>query len=128
MASRYALREAEGAIGYDCRRLEDGRRALFRHTAVHRRARRDVLERRDLSAVLGATYVAAAARAANPRLDVDRASDAVADVRESFVRAAFPYLRQEPRRPRGYDDYGEYFDELDAIESAGAGGAGGEAK
>lgn len=117
MESRYALREIEGAIGRDCGRLEDGRRASFRHTFLHRKSRMDFLERRDEIAFLSTSLAATASLASNPRVDVDRAVELVADSRRALFRSVFPYAdaaREE--RPKDYDDYSEYFDELDRIE------------
>lgn len=116
MESRYALREIEGAIGYDCRTLEDGRRASFRHTLFHRKARRDFFERRDLVMVMQSTYLAMASLSANMRVDLDAARSIAASNRRALVRAAFPYMPEEKSeiidKDTGYD---EYFDELDEI-------------
>ena len=123
MESRYALREIEGAIGYDCRRLEDGRRALFRHTLVHRMARRAFFERRDMMAVMGLSYSALSSFAANPRLDIDASRDVVGGARKSILEIVFPYLDfGDDKKPKTYEDYSEYFDELDAIEAAKSAG------
>lgn len=115
MGSRYALREVEVAIGYDCRRLDDGRRAFFRHTALHRRSRRDVLERRDLILALSSTYMATSSLASNPKMDVDSSIDVLADKRNELVQFLFPYFKAE-KKEKTYEDYGKYFDELDEIE------------
>lgn len=121
MGSRYALRELEGAIGYDCRRLEDGRRAVFRHTAIHKKARQAFFERRDLLRVLVASYASTASFAANPRFDTDVSIDVVKGGRSDLVKAAFPYLKtKEDDATKSYDDYSAYFDELDAIEASKA--------
>lgn len=115
MGSRYALREVEASIGYDCRRLDGGRRASFRHTFLHKRSRRDLLERRDLLRVLGSSYVAMAALSADPRMDLDASLEAIGDVRESLLKSAFPYMKAKAK-PKKYEDYSEYFDELDELE------------
>lgn len=118
MESRYALREIEGAIGYDCRTLEDGRRASFRHTLVHRKARREFFERRDIVMVMQSTYLAMASMSANMRVDLDAARSVAASNRRALVRATFPYICMPEEKQ---DDapkeqmYDEYFDELDEI-------------
>jgi len=123
LESRYALRETEGAIGYDCRLLSDGRRALFRHTALHARSRREFLERRDTMLVLTASMVSNASLLSNPRLDPKLAADIVSDIRSSLLRTAFPYLSMgdDENKEHSRDTYDEYFDELDAIEKAEVG-------
>lgn len=115
--SRYALREVEVAIGYDCRRLDDGRRAVFRHTPIHTRARMDFLDRRDLSDVAKSSYLAIAALASNPRMDAGVSQNVIQSARESCLRTLFPYVKLEAKNKMNkYEDYEEYFDELDRIE------------
>jgi hypothetical protein len=124
LESRYALRELEGAIGYDCRRLEDGRRALFRHTLVHRIARRSFLERRDMMAVMGLSYSSLSSFAANPRLEIDASREVVGGARKALLEIAFPYLDfGDDKKPKTYEDYSEYFDELDEIEASKSSGS-----
>ena len=116
MESRYALREIEGAIGYDCRTLEDGRRASFRHTLIHRKARREFFERRDLVMVMQSTYLAMASLSANMRVDLDAARSIAASNRRALVRAAFPYMPEEKKEEVPKEQmYDAYFDELDDI-------------
>lgn len=119
MESRYALRELEGAIGYDCRRLEDGRPAVFRHTLLHKRAKRGFYERRDAMLVLHASYIAMSALAANPRLDLDVVRDILKDQRSALVNTALPYLKEkepeEETKEQKTSRYDRYFDELDRI-------------
>ena len=110
------MRELEGAIGYDCRFLNDGRRAVFRHTALHKRSRRAFFERRDAMLLLHSSFVSNASLGANPRLDLKDSSEMVDKCRRSFIKMAFPYLEidEKPSEPKDYD---AYFDELDAIEA-----------
>jgi len=130
LESRYALREIEGAIGRDCRRLEDGRRALFRHTLFHRIARNDFRERRDEISVLSASYIATACMASNPKIGIGRAVEIVSEMRRDLVRSVFPYIDLEEAdkdiedsdKPKSYEDYSEYFDELDRIEEEAVSG------
>lgn len=119
MGSRYALREVEVAIGYDCRRLDGGRRALFRHTGLHKRARRNVLERRDLILALSSSYMATSSLASNPRMDVGSSIDVLQDKREALIQSLFPYFKTD-RREKSYEDYDKYFDELDELDRKSA--------
>lgn len=107
----------EGAIGYDCRRLEDGRRAYFSHTTLHRRLKRAFFERRDAMFLIHASFISTASMGSNPRLDFKSSYDIVEGSRRSLLKMAFPYLKIEetPNKPENYD---AYFDELDAIEEA----------
>ena len=116
MGSRYALRELECAIGYDCRGLEDGRRAEFRHTGIHRRAKRNLLERRDAIAVYGFTTCAMAAASSHQRINLSKAIDTIESARCNIVSTAFPYLsgKEAPVRVR-QQTMDEMFDELDEI-------------
>ena len=118
MGSRYALREIEGAIGYDCRRLDDGRRALFRHTFIHNRVRRDFRERRDVMMVLAASYLANSAFASRPDIGLDNAMDVIRESKSALLRSAFPHLRIDEPKPESSEDFDRYFDELDEIEAA----------
>jgi hypothetical protein len=113
LETRYALRELESAIGYDCRRLEDGRAAVFRHTGLHRRLRRDFYERRDAVAYYHTAFVAFAAGSAGKP---ERLAEAE-ETRQSLMRTMFPYLhfKQEKTRQETFDDL---FDELDEIIAA----------
>ena len=88
---------------------------MFRHTFLHKRARRDLLERRDLLRVLGSSYMAMSSMSSDPRMDLDAAMEAVGDIRESLLRSAFPYMSLK-EKPKTYEDYSEYFDELDELE------------
>jgi len=108
----------EGAIGLDCRRLADGRKAKFGHTFLHRRFRRDFFERRDTVMLLMASYVATAGLASNIMVDLENAKEIVGDRRASLAKAMFPYVEfSVPKRdPEKIEDYDEYFDELDAID------------
>lgn len=109
----------EGAIGYDCRRLEDGRRAIFRHTIVHKMARRAFFERRDMIAVMGLSYSALSSFAANPRLEIDSSREIVGGSRNTLLEIAFPYFDFGIQdKPKTYEDYSAYFDELDEIEAS----------
>ena len=122
MESRYALREIEGAIGLDCRRLRDGRVAVFRHTHIHRRTRREFLERRDIMSVLLAGMMSTASIGSRAGIPLSSAYEAVNGVRSSLIRTAFPYVDmdgdQQPREV-ATDDYDVYFDELDRIDEEG---------
>lgn len=111
------MREIEGAIGYDSRLLEDGRRAIFRHTALHRRSRRDFFERKDLMLLLHSSFISNASIGANPRIGLKDAFDMSEQCRRSFVKVAFPYLDIDDS-PSVPEDYDMYFDELDEIEKA----------
>lgn len=113
MESRYALRELECAIGYDCRFLADGRKAVFRHTSLHKRARRDFYARRDVLMVLQATLLSAASLGSHPRANLKTAADLVIESRKNLIHIAFPYLENEPVKPQK-EDYDAYFDELEA--------------
>ena len=110
------MREFEGAIGYDCRRLEDGRRALFRHTYVHKRTKRDVIERRDAICMLQASLMSSAGISSHYRIDVDLAFDVISDIRSKLFYLTFPYdgYRATPHKS---DEYDEYFDELDRLDA-----------
>ena len=119
MGSRYALRETEGAIGLDCRRLHDGRVAMFRHTRIHRRTRRDFLERRDTMSILAATMLSTASIGSRPGIELRSVYESVNGTRMSLVKTMFPYLDmgEEPHaNDASVDDYDVYFDELDRIE------------
>lgn len=113
METRYALRELESAIGYDCRRLEDGRTAVFRHTGLHRRLRRDFYERRDVIAYYHTAFIAFAAGSAGRPERLDEAEE----TRQSLLQTAFPYINFDQNRPR-QETYDDLFDELDAIIAA----------
>ena len=120
MESRYALREIEGAIGYDLRKLEDGRKAVFRHTWLHKRLKRDFFERRDVSMVMACAFVAKACLASRPGLDTASAYDMAEEGRKSMVYVMFPYIKSdsssgESSEKTGKDSYDAYFDELEAI-------------
>lgn len=108
----------QGAIGYDCRRLEDGRIASFRHTGLHRRARRDFFERCDLMSFLKITLSAASSISSNPRLEFSTSMDIVQDNRMSLLKTAFPYMDLDGvEKPNENVDYDALFDELDEIAS-----------
>ncbi len=129
LESRYALREIECAIGYDCRMLEDGRKAVFRHTAVHKRSRRSILERRDLMLVIGASYVSSSAIASSLRISSESAYNVVEDRRTALMKTAFPYLGidEKDEKDEWENDtsvYDKCFDELDAMEEEGKEAAG----
>ena len=117
MESRYALREFEGAIGYDCRLLEDGRKAVFRHTWIHRRCRRYILERRDLISVMQCGIMSSASILSHGKIDVDSAIESIDGRRRSMLKIAFPYIRFDGDRGKEVD-YDQYFDELDEIEAS----------
>ena len=118
MESRYALRELEGVIGRDSGRLDDGRRALFRHTAFHRRLKRDFFERRDAIDVARVSFLSVSAMFSNPRVSLRDASDAIGDLRMKMLRTVFPYMdfKDVPKRV-DEDDLDRYFDELEEIEA-----------
>lgn len=117
MESRYALREFEGAIGYDCRLLEDGRKAVFWHTWIHRRCRRDILERRDLISVMQCGIMSSASILSHGKIDVDSAIESIDERRRFMLRIAFPYVRFGGDAGKDVD-YDRYFDELDEIEAS----------
>lgn len=114
MESRYALRELEGAIGYDCRCLPDGRRAIFRHTGLHRSLRREFFERRDLMAAMQSSFVAAAAAGAGRRA----AFDIVEAKRRDMLQVMFPYIHFDAPAPVRTESIDDLFDELDSIIAA----------
>lgn len=122
MGSRYALRSLECAIGYDCRRLEDGRKAVFRHTALSRRARMEFYERRDMMSVLESSLIAYAAFSSHIRVSPEAALDSIGIDRKSLLRIAFPYVDMSGDGNKDKIDpsseYDQYFDELDAMENA----------
>lgn len=109
MESRYALRELESVIGYDCRRLDDGRKAVFRHTGLHRKARRDYYERLDMKAALQANLFAVVLQ--NMPLAT------VEEKRTNLLGVLFPYISFDA--PKGQEEsIDDLFDELDAIIAA----------
>ena len=117
MESRYALREFEGAIGYDCRLLEDGRKAVFLHTWIHRKCRRDILERRDLISVMQCGIMSSASILSHGKIDVDSAIESIDERRRFMFKIAFPYSRFYGDTGKDVD-YDRYFDELDEIEAS----------
>lgn len=127
MESRYALRELEGAIGSGPPSHSGQRVVKFAHTYLHRRAKRDLFERRDIMAFMMASYVAKSAFASSRYVDFDDAIATLGSLRDSVIKMAFPYvaIKEKKRDPERYDDYKEYFDELDAIEAAEKGRADG---
>ena len=92
---------------------------MFRHTGLHKRARRDVLERRDLILALSSSYMATSSLASNPRMDVGSSIDVIQDKREALIQSLFPYFKAD-RREKSYEDYDKYFDELDELERKSA--------
>lgn len=92
LESRYTLRELQGAIGYDCRRLHDGRLAEFRHTFIHRRIRRDFFDRQDAITVINASLMAISSLGSHYRIDITEAADMANASRSSLVKSAFPYM------------------------------------
>lgn len=106
MESRYALRELESVIGYDCRRLEDGRKAVFRHTGLHRRARRDYYERLDMKAAMQANLFAFGTRSMSLATVEERRMD--------LLGVLFPYISFEAPKVQ-VESIDDLFDELDAI-------------
>lgn len=117
LESRYALRELEGAIGYDTRRLEDGRRAEFLHTVLHRHARRRFFERRDMAMLLGMTLVSVSELLSKPAFKAKTAVGLVEERRQLLADELFPYLHQDTKRQDDGSEYDVYFKELDAIMS-----------
>lgn len=115
MESRYALRSLECAIGYDSRRLHDGRRAIFRHTPIHMRFRMDFMERRDMILLMQTSSICMAMLGANPAIDASRAADSAEAIRTSLFSQTLPYMRTERRNVSQEDAIEEGFDELDRI-------------
>jgi len=92
---------------------------VFRHTLIHKMARRAFFERRDMMAIMGLSYSALSSFASNPRLEMDTSIDIVGESRKSLLETAFPYFGFGGQtKPKTYDDYAEYFDELDRIEAS----------
>ena len=117
MESRYALREIQGAIGRDCRKLEDGRRAVFRHTHLHKAARRYILERADLITVMYSSVISASAVASHHRIDVKSALDRIIESRRELINVAFPYFDLDKKQEDvSNEEYDKYFDMLEKIE------------
>lgn len=106
----------EDAIGYDCRRLHDGRAAVFKHTYLHRIARRAFFERRDSILILMTSSVLNACVGSHPKFNVKASLEAVEKNREDLISTMFPYLEDEVHE-REKKDYSAYFDELDAYEA-----------
>ena len=115
MESRYALRELEGAIGYDCRRLEDGRPAVFRHTSLHKRARRDYFELQDVKTAMRCSFVAAAARGARPTIGSEASASMAEEGRIALLKVLFPYNTFDKAPEVKEQSFDELFDELDMI-------------
>ena len=92
---------------------------MFRHTGLHKRARRDILERRDLILALSSSYMATSSLASNPRMDVDSSIDVLQDKREVLIKSLFPYFKAD-RSEKSYEDYNQYFDELDELDRKSA--------
>ena len=115
MESRYALRELQGVIGIDLRRLDDGRSAVFRHTGLHKKIKRDYFERRDVMLVLHASFMSVASVASHARMDIRKAIEVVAEDRSMFIKIAFPYIDVDKSETRSNEEYDKYFDELDEI-------------
>lgn len=105
------MREIEGAIGFDTRVMEDGRTAVFRHTALHKGAKWHFFERRDAMRILEATYVSISARLAS--------KESVKALRDRLVAMAFPYIGSDGAGSNDSDmsQYDKYFDELDRMEA-----------
>ena len=122
LESRYALRELEGAIGLDGRTLPDGRRAVFRHTMLHRRIRRDFLERRDLMHFLSMSMLATAAQSSARGINARAAMESMSSDRTSLMRIMFPYLKSDAEDETSDEQrqYDQYFDELDRIAECNA--------
>lgn len=115
MESRYALREVQGAIGHDTRLLPDGRRADFRHTALHRALRRGYFELRDAMFVLHASLISASSLGSHARVDLAKAAEIVANDRRMFVKIAFPYADMSAASSEPTEqNYDTLMDELDA--------------
>lgn len=116
MESRYALRGLQGAIGNDCRRLEDGRKAVFRHTVLHKRARIDYYERRDAMLVLHASFMSVASLGSHARVDLEKAAEIVDEDRRMFIQVAFPYVHVEHKKTMSEEEENEMlFDEYEAM-------------
>lgn len=99
LESRYALRELQGAIGYDCRRLHDGRAAEFRHTFIHRRIRRDFFERQDAITAINAALMAVSSLGSHVRVDICEASNIANSSRSLLMKAIFPYVDFAETKP-----------------------------
>lgn len=101
--------------------------AKFAHTYLHRRAKRDFFERRDLMSFMMASYVAKSAFASSRYVDFDDAVATLGSIRDSAMKMMFPYvsIEEKKRNPERYEDYEEYFDELDAIEAEKKAASGG---
>lgn len=120
------MRTLECAIGYDSRTLPDGRRALFRHTALHMRAKTDFFERRDMITVMVASLLSFSSQSSNPRMEINSGMKIVHDKRESLFDVVFPYSSKgqnaHEAEAGSAPSYDELFDELDAIIAAQTGG------
>lgn len=79
---------------------------MFRHTALHRRAKREFFERRDLALLLHASMVSAAC---------DGKSGSLSAARMELTSALFPYVNVGQAQNEA--NYDQYFDEIDAIEA-----------
>lgn len=116
LESRYALRSLECAIGYDCRRLQDGREARFRHTFLHRRMKMAFFERRDVILMAQASLLSSSSISSSHGADFGSAVEIVSGRRSDLSEALFPYLkRDEPKKIDG-QTIDELFDELDEME------------
>lgn len=120
------MRTLECAIGYDSRTLPDGRRALFRHTALHMRAKMGFFERRDLITVMVASLQSFSSQSSNPRMEINSGMKIVRDKREALFDVVFPYSSKGQNAHEAESgsapSYDELFDELDAIIAAETGG------
>ena len=117
MESRYALREAQCAIGYDCRRLDDGRRAVFRHTKLHKLSRQYCLELEDIKSIMSSSVISSAAISSHGRIDISSAINNVIDCRKKLISISFPYLDIEGNKTSVEDgDYDKYFEKLDEMK------------
>jgi hypothetical protein len=87
--------------------------AVFRHTGLHRRLRRDFYERRDIISYYHAAFVAFAAGSEGRSERLDE----VEDMRNSLLQMAFPYVHFRKEKPR-QETVDDLFDELDEIIAA----------
>ena len=100
----------------DTRHLEDGRRAIFRHSRVLKRAKHDFFERKEAMMIVQSSMLSASALGASMRLDIKSAMEVVEKRRNRLLKAAFPYLEIDSAPPRK-NDSDKYFDMLDRLKA-----------
>ena len=95
---------------------------MFRHTGLHKKARRDFLERKDVMLVSRASLAAFAALGSHISAEYSESVELVESARHELMAAAFPYMpkkteqKDKVQEPDG-QTYDQLFDELDRIRA-----------